>query len=92
SSIIEDYRTQIQNLQQKLRSVEDERVLLREHLNEVELELRKTSDQHEPILAMYEKQLQTVEQERNAVVQLHALRSAEQQQRIDELQDELMHF
>ncbi|CAF3671069.1 unnamed protein product [Adineta steineri] len=92
SSIIEDYRTQIQNLQQKLRSVEDERVLLREHLNEVELELRKTLDQHEPILAMYEKQLQTVEQERNAVVQLHALRSAEQQQRIDELQDELMHF
>ncbi|CAF4111061.1 unnamed protein product, partial [Rotaria sordida] len=43
-STIEDYEKQIHQLQQKLSQNNDERTLLRERLNEVELEFRKTLD------------------------------------------------
>ncbi|CAF4754041.1 unnamed protein product, partial [Rotaria socialis] len=43
---IENYEMQIRQLQQKLSQHDDEKSLLRERLNEVELELRKVLDDH----------------------------------------------
>jgi PIN domain nuclease of toxin-antitoxin system len=68
-STIEDYEKQIKQLQQKLSQNEDERSLLRERLNEVEIEFRKTFDEHASTTAMYEEQLQSLVQERNALVE-----------------------
>jgi predicted nucleic acid-binding Zn-ribbon protein len=76
-STIENYEKQIKQLQQKLSQNEDERSLLRERLNEVELELTKTLDDRASTLAMYEEQLQSAVQERNALVEQQALQSAE---------------
>ncbi len=76
-STIEDYEKQIKQLQQKLSQNEDERSLLRERLNEVELEFRKTFDDRASTTAMYEEQLQSLVQERNALVEQQAIQSAE---------------
>jgi prefoldin subunit 5 len=46
SANIESYEKQIKQLQQNLSQKDDERTLLREHLNEVELEFRKILDDH----------------------------------------------
>jgi predicted nucleic acid-binding Zn-ribbon protein len=70
--MIEDYQKQIGQLQQKLSHNEDERTLLRERLNEVELEFRKTFDDNTSTLTMYEEQLQSLVQERNALVEQQA--------------------
>jgi len=51
--------------------------LLRERLNEIELEFRKTLDDNTSTLSMYEEQLQSAVQERNALVEQQALQSAE---------------
>ncbi len=75
--IIGDYEKQIKQLQQKLSQNEDERSLLRQRLNEVELEFRKTLDDHSSTSAMYEEQFQSVVQERNTLVEQQALQSAE---------------
>jgi hypothetical protein len=77
STIVEDYEKQIKQLQQKLSQNEDERSLLRERLNEVELEFTRTIDDRASTLAMYEDQLQSTVQERNALVQQQVLQSAE---------------
>ncbi len=77
STIVEDYEKQIKQLQQKLSQNEDERSLLRERLNEVELEFTRTIDDRASTLAMYEDQLQSTAQERNALVQQQVLQSAE---------------
>ena len=76
-SSIENYQHQIDQLQIKLSQNEDERILLRRHLNEIELEFRKTLDDRTLTLSMYEEQLQSVIQERNALVEQHALQLAE---------------
>ncbi|CAF4514139.1 unnamed protein product, partial [Rotaria sp. Silwood2] len=68
-SVIEDYKKQIHQLQQKLSQNDDERTLLRERLNEVELEFRKTLDDRTTTTNMYEEQLQSLIQERDALVQ-----------------------
>ncbi|CAF5065455.1 unnamed protein product, partial [Rotaria magnacalcarata] len=56
---------------------DDEKLLLRERLNEVELELRKVLDEHASTTAMYEEQLQSLIIERDALVEQHALQSAD---------------
>lgn len=76
-STIDEYQKQIDQLQQKLSENDDERALLRERLNEVELELRKVSDDRLSTTAMYEEQLQSIVQERDALVEQHALQSSE---------------
>jgi chromosome segregation ATPase len=74
----EDYEKQINQLQQKLSQYEDERTLLRERLNEVELELSKTSDDRTSTLAMYEKQFESLMQERDALVEQQTMQSEAQ--------------
>ena len=69
SDTIDEYEQQIKQLQQKLSQNEDERTLLRERLNEVELEVNKVTEDRASTLAMYEDQLQSVIQERNAFVE-----------------------
>ena len=76
-STIEDYQKQIKQLQQKLSQNEDERSLLRERLNEVELEFTKTIEDRSSTLAMYEEQLQSLVQERDALVQQQVLETTE---------------
>ncbi|CAF3965390.1 unnamed protein product, partial [Rotaria sp. Silwood1] len=53
-SMIENYEKQIHQLQQKLSHNDEERSLLRERLNEVELEFRKTLDDRQSTTNMYE--------------------------------------
>ncbi|CAF4659912.1 unnamed protein product, partial [Rotaria sp. Silwood2] len=76
-SNIENYEKQIHQLQQKLSQNDDERTLLRERLNEVELEFRKTLDDRATTTNMYEEQLQSFIQERDALVQQHVLELTE---------------
>ncbi|CAF3726526.1 unnamed protein product [Rotaria magnacalcarata] len=84
---IENYERQIHQLQQKLSQNDDEKLLLRERLNEVELELRKVLDEHASTTAMYEKQLQSLIIERDALVEQHALQSADKQENSPELME-----
>lgn len=74
---MKDYNKQIKKLRQKLTANENDQVELRQRLDEVELELKKTSDEHTAAIAKYEEQLQALMKERNAVIELHAIRSAE---------------
>jgi hypothetical protein len=73
SSIVEDYQKQIKQLQQNLSQKDDERILLRERLNEVELELRKTLDNDASVMAKYE----SVVEERDRLVKQQTLHSTE---------------
>ncbi|UJR33572.1 hypothetical protein I4U23_021010 [Adineta vaga] len=88
-SIIEDCQKQINQLQQKLASNEDERSLFRERLNEVELELKKSTDNHASTIHMYEEQFESLVKERNAVVEEHALHLSEKLHEIEQLQEQL---
>ena len=76
-SIIEDSEKEIKQLKQKLSQNEDERSLLRERLNEVELEYREAIDDRASTLAMYEEQLQSLVQERNALVEQQEMQAAD---------------
>ena len=76
-SVTDNDHPEIHHLKQKLSQYEDERALLRERLNEVELEFRKTLDDRASTLTMYEEQLQSLVQERNAQVENHILESME---------------
>ena len=76
-STLEDYKQQIKQLQRKLSENEDERSLLRERLNEVELEFRQTMDDRSSTMAMYEQQLQSRVQERNALANQHQIQLTE---------------
>jgi len=76
-SVVDEYEQQIKELQKKLSQYEDERQLLRERLNEVELEFGKANDERSSVSAMYEEQLQSVIQERNALVEQQATQTAE---------------
>ena len=73
----EDHEQQIKELRQKLSQNEDERSLLRERLNEVELEYREAIDDRASTLAMYEEQLQSLVQERNALVEQQEMQAAD---------------
>jgi hypothetical protein len=75
--MIEDYQKQINQLQQKLSQNEDERTLLRERLNEVELEFSKTLNDRASTVTVYEKQIESLVQERNAVIEQQVLQAAE---------------
>ncbi|CAF1066100.1 unnamed protein product [Adineta ricciae] len=89
TSPMKDYNKQIKKLRQKLTANENDQTELRQRLDEVELELKKTSDEHTAAIAKYEEQLQALVKERNAVIELHAIRSAESKNEIEHLQDEL---
>ena len=73
----EDYEKQIKQFQQKLSQNEDERSLLRERLNEVEVEFRQAIDDRASTTAMYEEQLQSLVQEGNALAEEKAIESAQ---------------
>ena len=70
-SVVDEYEQQIKELQKKLSQYEDERQLLRERLNEIELEFSKANDEKSTVSAMYEEQLKSIIQERNALVEHH---------------------
>ena len=76
-SVVDEYEQQIKELQKKLSQYEDERQLLRERLNEIELEFGKANDERSSLSTMYEEQLQSVIQERNALVEQQATQTAE---------------
>ena len=73
----DDHERQIKQLQQKLSQNEDERSLLRERLNEVEVEFRQAIDDRASTIAMYEEQLQSLVQERNALVEQQELQAGD---------------
>ncbi len=73
SSVIEDYQKEIDQLQKKLSQTEEEGTLLRDRLNEVELELGKTLDDH----ALTIRKCESLVAERAALVEQEALHSAE---------------
>lgn len=77
SSEVDDFHQQIQQLQQKLSQNDDERTLLRERLDEVELEFSKLLEDRASTLTMYEEQVQSLVQERNALLEQHILESSE---------------
>jgi hypothetical protein len=76
-SLIEEYGKQINQLQQKLSQNNDERTLLRERLNEVELEFSQTLNDRASTVTTYEKQVEALTQERNAIIEQQVLQSAE---------------
>ena len=69
---MDNYDTQIRQLRQKLSQSDDERALLRERLNEVELELSQTST-----ASMYQEQLQSLVHERDALVEQYTAQLSE---------------
>ncbi len=75
---MEDYQKQIEQLQTNLSEKDEERTLLRERLNEIELELSKTSDDHISKSKKYEEDLQSLVHERNALIDQQLIHSEEQ--------------
>ena len=76
-SVVDEYEQQIKELQKKLSQYEDERQLLRERLNEIELEFSKANDDRSSVSAMYEEQLQSLSRERDTLIEHQAAQSAE---------------
>ncbi|CAF0725469.1 unnamed protein product [Adineta steineri] len=89
SSVFENDQKQIHELRQKLSATEDERTVIRDRLDNVQREFRKTLDECATTLSAYERQIQTLEQERSTLIQQHELQTAESQQEIEELQKEI---
>jgi hypothetical protein len=77
SLIIAKYQNQIELLQQNLAEKDEERTLLGERLNGLELELQTTIHNHELTVNKCEEDIQYFTQERNALIELQALRFAE---------------
>jgi hypothetical protein len=77
SLIIEKYQNQIELLQQNMAEKDEERTLLGERLNGLELELQTTIDNHELIVNKCEEDIQYFTQERNALIEQQALRFSE---------------
>ncbi len=73
ASKIEDYEKQIEQLQHNLSQNDEERILLEKHLNEVELQLTKSSDDYASTIAKHESLLQ----ERDSLVQQQSIQSTE---------------
>ena len=72
-AIVDDYEKQIQELQQKLSEKEDERNVLNERLNEVELQLSKASEDQVSTVTKYELLIK----QRDEIAEQHVLHSAE---------------
>ncbi|CAF1419944.1 unnamed protein product, partial [Adineta steineri] len=72
-SLSEDYQKQIDQLQKHLSQKDEERSLLRERLNEVEVEFRKTLDDHESTVNKYE----FLKQERDVLIEQHTSQTDE---------------
>ena len=66
ASLLEEYQHQIEQLQRNLSEKGEERNLLRQHMNEIEIELRQTLDKHAAL-----------EEERDALVAQQTRISAE---------------
>ncbi|CAF2649407.1 unnamed protein product [Rotaria sp. Silwood2] len=82
-SSLESYRHKIQgNLSDK----DQEKSLLEKRLNELELELKKTLNDHSSTMIKFE----SLAREHDVLVQQQKLQSIEHQQEIEELQDELI--
>jgi hypothetical protein len=73
-SAIENQAAQIESLQTEFQHKDQETNLLRERLNEVELQLKKTLDDHALTMNKY----QSLVEERTALVQQQSLKSEEQ--------------
>jgi hypothetical protein len=73
SSLIQDYQKEIDQLQQNLSQKDAQQTSLQEHLNQVELELKKVVDSHALAMNQYESLIQ----ERDALVEQQVLQSAE---------------
>ncbi|CAF4423197.1 unnamed protein product, partial [Adineta steineri] len=73
ASAIEDYQKQIDQLQKHLSQKDEERSLLRERLNEVEVEFRKTLDDHESTVNKYE----FLKQERDVLIEQQEISTTE---------------
>ncbi len=73
SPIMENYQKEIDQLQENVSQKDDEKTLLRDRLNEVELELRKTLDDH----ALTIRKCESLVGEQAALVEQEALHSAE---------------
>ncbi len=71
--MIEYYEKQIQGLQQSLTEKDNEHSALSERLNEVEVELRNTSDNHASTATKYESLIK----ERDALAEQQVLHSAQ---------------
>ncbi|CAF1461374.1 unnamed protein product [Adineta steineri] len=84
-SLSEDYQKQIDQLQKHLSQKDEERSLLRERLNEVEVEFRKTLDDHESTVNKYE----FLKQERDVLIEQQEISTTESQNKIEELENEL---
>ena len=73
SATIEEHQKQIEQLQRNLSQKEEERNLLREHLNEVELELGRISDDHTSTMA----KCKSLKEDYDALVKQQAVQSAD---------------
>jgi hypothetical protein len=78
SSLSENYQKQNEQLEQNISEKDNERTSLSERLNEVELELRKIRDDHALKSVKDEEDLQSLVNERNALIEQQALHSEEQ--------------
>ncbi len=78
SSQSENHQKQIEELEQKISEKDNERTSISERLNEVELELRKMSDEHALKSVKHEEDLQSLVKERNALIEQQAIYSEEQ--------------
>lgn len=65
TAAMEEYRKQIDELQQNLSAKENEQRQLQEHVNDVEVELRRTADDYTTATTKY----QSLERERDALVE-----------------------
>ncbi|CAF0830686.1 unnamed protein product [Adineta ricciae] len=79
ASLLEEYQNQIEQLQRSLSEKDEERDLLREHMNEIEIELRQALDKHAAL-----------EEERDALLAQQTRISAESERTIRQLQEELI--
>jgi hypothetical protein len=73
SAMIEYYQKQIEELHQNLFQTDEDRILLQERLDEVELQLTKSSDDYASTMAKHESLLQ----ERDSLVQQQLIQSTE---------------
>jgi uncharacterized protein YlxW (UPF0749 family) len=73
SSIIEDLQKEINELRKDLSEKNDERILLQEHLDDVELQLKNALDAQMSTMSKY----QSLANERDAVIEQQILHSTE---------------
>ncbi len=77
SSIVEEHQKYIEQLQGTLFEKDNQRNSLSERLNTLELELQRTVDDHTWKSNEYEESLQSLTQERDALIEQQAIHSKE---------------